>query len=259
MTFTVNFSDLNIEINTEFNYTYKFCRDYLSDSKADFSVSPSSEEIDAEIEVSDFNPSRGYAESICVYRKIADMLPFYNRMVFHGAVISYDNNGYIFTAPSGTGKTTHISLWQKYLNGVEIVNGDKPILRIENGKVTAYSTPYAGKEGYQNHSSIEIKGICIIHRLPSSPSPRGEGGPLAVDEVENETPKPNIRRVKTSEFLTEMLAQMYMPPEQEATVKTLDMLDTLVRSIPVYILECDISEEAVKTSFEALTNTTYPK
>ena len=297
MQFTVNFSNLNIEINTKYNYTYKFCRDYLTDEKPDFSVSPIEEEIDEEIEISEFNPSRGYAESICVYRKIADMLPFYDRMVFHGAVISYNNNGYIFTAPSGTGKTTHISLWQKYLQGVEIVNGDKPILNIENGKVTAYATPYAGKEGYQNHSSIEIKGICIIHRLNNSCLPLGgkvsaqltdEGStpddpqiktPVGADIIRppksgagdppeilnsqfsilnSDKPQCNIRRVKTSEYLTEMIAQMYMPPEPAAAVKTLDMLDILVKTIPVYILECDISEQAVRTSFEALTNTKYP-
>ena len=236
MKFTVNFAKLNIEINCAYDYTYKFCRDYLSEGIADFSVSPTKEEIDEEIEVSEFNPSRGYAESICVYRKIADNLPLFDRMVFHGAVISYDNNGYIFTAPSGTGKTTHISLWKKFVEGVEIVNGDKPILWVDGKKVTAFATPYAGKEGFQNHSSIEIKGICIIHRGKEN----------------------KIRRVQTSEFLTEMLTQMYIPPEAETTEKTLDMLDTIVRTIPVYILECDISEEAVKTSFETLTNTRYP-
>ena len=234
MRFNVNFAELNIEINCKFNYTYNLCKDYLTDEKAQFSVAPSDEDIDKEIDISPFRPRRDYAESICVYRQISEKMPIYNRIIFHGAVISYKNNGYIFTAPSGTGKTTHISLWTKYIDGVEIVNGDKPLLRIENG-VTAYATPYAGKEGYENHSSVDVKGIILIKRAENN----------------------RIRRVKSGEILTQLMAQLYLPEDAEATIKTLDLLDSLVKQVPLYVLECNISEEAVKTSFEELTGEEY--
>ena len=234
MKFTVEFAILNIEINPQFDYPYKLCRDYLSDGKPEFSVSPSDEDIDKEIEISPYTPARGYAESICVYRAISEIIPLYNRMIFHGAVISYKNKGYIFTAPSGTGKTTHIRLWMKYLDGVDIVNGDKPLLEIGD-KVTAYATPYAGKERYQNHSSIDVSAICLIKR-----------------GAENK-----IRKVTSGEILTQLMAQMYLPENPEATIKTLDLLDSLVKLVPLYVLECDMSEEAVKTSFEALTGEGY--
>ncbi len=233
--FQINFANLNIEVTCNYGFTMKFCEDYLSEGEADFSVLVTERDIDEEISVSEFNPSRGYAESICVYREIAKKLPFFDKVVFHGAVISYGGRGYLFTAPSGTGKTTHISLWQKYLDGVDIVNGDKPILSLENGYVTAYATPYAGKEGYQNHGEIMLSGICIIHR--------GE---------EN-----RIRRVEAGEVVTELLHQIYLPREAETVGKTLDFLDTLLKCVPVYILECDMSEEAVKTSFEAMTGERY--
>ncbi len=234
MRFNVNFAELNIEINCKFNYTYNLCKDYFTDEKAQFSVAPSDEDIDKEIDISPFRPRRDYAESICVYRQISEKMPIYNRIIFHGAVISYKNNGYIFTAPSGTGKTTHISLWTKYIDGVEIVNGDKPLLRIENG-VTAYATPYAGKEGYENHSSVDVKGIILIKRAENN----------------------RIRRVKSGEILTQLMAQLYLPEDAEATIKTLDLLDSLVKQVPLYVLECNISEEAVKTSFEELTGEEY--
>ena len=233
--FNVEFAKLNIEINCRYDYTYNLCKDYLTDEKAEFSVCPDESDIDKEIEISEFTPPRYYAESICVYRAISEILPLYNRIIFHGAVISYKGNGYIFTAPSGTGKTTHIKLWEKYVDGVEIVNGDKPLLQIENGSVIAYATPYAGKEGYQNHSLAEIKGICLIKR-----------------GTEN-----RIRRVTSGEVLTRLMAQMYLPENPESTLKTLDLLDSLVKTVPLYELECDMSEEAVKTSFEALTGESY--
>ncbi len=235
-TFRVSFAKLNIEANCHYPYTAQLCRDYLTDAAPDFSVTVSEENIDREIEVSEFNPARGYAECICVYREIAKKLPLYQRMIFHGAVITHQGKGYLFTAPSGTGKTTHIRLWQQYLDGVEIVNGDKPILHIENGKPVAYATPYAGKEHYQNHGSTPIDAICLIHRGKEN----------------------RIRRVASGEILTELMHQVYLPEEAEAVIATIDLLDKLYRTVPLYLLECDMSEEAVKTSYEALSGEAYP-
>ena len=137
----------------------------------------------------------------------------------------------MFTAPSGTGKTTHIRLWKKFLGDeCEIVNGDKPILHIENNETIAFSTPYAGKEGYQNHSFAPLKGICLIRR--------GE---------ENK-----IERVNAGEYISEIVKQIYMPFEPLQAIKTLELLDNMLRSIPLYVLYCDISEQAFRTSFNAM-------
>jgi len=231
MQFCVNFSDLNIEINSIYPYTYDFCKEYITYNKPDFSVRTSEEKIDAEIASVEFMPPRGYAESICIYREIAEKLPTFNRCVFHGAVLEYEGKGFLFTAPSGTGKTTHIRLWKQYLGDkVNIVNGDKPVLHIENKRVVAYSTPYAGKEGYQNHSSAELCGICIIKRGREN----------------------RIEKVNAGMYLTEIIKQIYMPFNPEQSIKTLELLDNLLKWVPLYVLHCDISEEAARTSFEGM-------
>lgn len=235
--FTVNFAGLNIGIKSIYEYSFNFCKEYLTDAPADFCVETNEEKIQDEIEISGFNPPRDYAESICIYREIAERLPLYNRFIFHGASISYDGNGYIFTAPSGTGKSTHISLWQKYLDGVEIVNGDKPIIHIDDDTVTVYATPYAGKEGWQNHSSADLKALCIINR----------------GEVNS------IDRVSYGDYLADTFKQIYKPYDAQAAVKTLELFDKLSKSIPLYLLKCDISKEAVKTSFETMTGLSFDK
>lgn len=229
--FNVEFAKLNIEVNCEYDYSYGFCKDYLCEGKPDFSVSVKSEDIDREIAESPYNPKRGYAESICVYREIAKALPQYHRMVFHGAVISYNGNGYIFTAPSGTGKTTHIMLWKKYIDGVDIVNGDKPIISVTQDSVTAYATPYAGKERFQNHSSTGVRALCLIKRGKQN----------------------KITRVKPGDYLSDIIRQMYLPEDPVAVMNSLDLLDLMLKKLEVYVLECDISEEAVRCSFEAMT------
>ena len=232
MNFCVNFAKLNIGINSIYQFTYDFCKEYLTDNEPDFYVETTEEKIDAEIAVVDFNPPRGYAECTCIYREIAEALPKYNRCVFHGAVIEYQGRGYLFTAPSGTGKTTHISLWQKYLGDeMSIVNGDKPILQIEDEKVIAYATPYAGKERYQNHSFAELGGICLIRRGKEN----------------------RIERVNAGDYLMDIMHQIYMPNNPEQAMKTLELLDYMLKWVPMYVLYCDISEEAFRTSFEALT------
>lgn len=234
--FTVNFANLNIGIKSIYDYTRNFCRDYIVDAKPDFSVETTEEKISREIEISEFTPRADYAESICIYREIAEILPLYDRCIFHGASIEYDGCGYIFTAVSGTGKSTHINLWKKYLgeDKVNIVNGDKPILHITDDLTTIYSTPYAGKEGWQNHSSAPLKAICVLRR-----------------GTENK-----VYRASVNDILTEVFKQVYRPIDKEAAIKTLDLLDKLLR-LPVYILECDISEDAVITSFEKLTGLSY--
>jgi hypothetical protein len=232
MKFCVEFSKLNIEIDSIYDYTYDFCKDYLVNAAPVFSVKTTEDKIDAEIAASAFNPPRGYAESICIYREIAEELPKYNRCIFHGSVIEFKGRGYLFTAPSGTGKTTHIRLWKKFLgDDVSIVNGDKPILQIEDGGVVAYATPYAGKEKYQNHSFAPLKAICLIKR-----------------GTEN-----RIEKVNAADYLTQIVPQVYMPHNPLQAMKTLEMLDDMLKSVPLYVLYCDISEQAFQTSFKELT------
>lgn len=86
--------------------------------------------------------SDAYLETLAVYRKIADYLLSCDTLLFHGSVIAVDGEGYLFTAKSGTGKSTHTRLWREYFGErAVIVNDDKPLLHITDSGVTAYGTP----------------------------------------------------------------------------------------------------------------------
>ena len=112
----------------------------------DFEVFVTDEQIAEEMTCGSQTESE--AEILCIYRAIAEKLPLYNRFVMHGAAISFEDKAYIFTAASGTGKSTHIRLWRKaFGNPVGIVNGDKPVIEIkDDGTSLVYGTPWAGKE-----------------------------------------------------------------------------------------------------------------
>ncbi len=235
--FNISLANLNIEMNCKYNFTREFCKDYITDStKADIVATATDAEIIEEITASNRVLANDYVESICLYRSIAEQLPAFDCCVFHGAAISYSGLAYLFVAPSGTGKTTHIKLWRKYLGDrVDIINGDKPILHITDNGVTVYGTPYAGKEGWQKNTSFKLGGICIIKRGTSN----------------------RIDKLNAYKNLPYLIRQIYMPKSEINARRTLELTDKLCLNLPLYLLQCDISQQAVKTAFEALTGEFY--
>ncbi len=230
-TLDILLSDLKIHIEHKYDYMPRFCKDYISQfDTADIVAAADETSILKEKEMVPA-ASIESCESLCVYRAIAEQLPQFDRFVFHGAAIEYDGNAYLFTAPSGTGKTTHINLWRKYLaDKVGIINGDKPIIRVQDN-VTVYGTPWAGKEGYQRNTKARLKAICIIKQGKTN----------------------SIVRLKNSEAINHLMRQVYMPHDAVALSKTLELLGKMIEKTHVYELSCDISEEAFKTSFNEMT------
>lgn len=239
MKFTVKLADKIIELNSIYPGLQRYCKDYIvEDLTPDFSVSWTNDEVLAEENSSDTKGfSTAYLETLTALRKICEIFPSYQRFLMHGASISYDGKAYLFTAPSGTGKSTHIRLWHEYLGeGVQIVNGDKPFISIENEEVRIYGTPWAGKENWQRNCSAPLAGICFLKR-----------------GTENK-----IRRMDPVECLTMVFNQIHLPADPAAAGLVLELLDSLLKYVPIYVLECDISEDAVRCSFEALTGLEYP-
>lgn len=238
MKFIVGLADKYIEINSVYDALRNFFKDYLvTDVTPDFSVSLSQEDISAEQEVTSENQfSPTYLETLALLRKLAEILPSHNRILMHGASISYNEHAYLFTAPSGTGKSTHIRLWKKYLgDDVKIVNGDKPFISLEDEPVI-YGSPWAGKENWHRNCKMPLKGICFVQRGTTN----------------------SIRRIEASDCLSLLFKQVYLPADTLAAGLTLELVDMLIKKVPLYVLTCDMSEDAVRCSFEALTGLSYP-
>ncbi len=230
---------LRIDVQNKYDYTTKFCRAYLSSdslSPVDFSVSVTDEEIEEERKHSP-GFSDGYVENICLYRKLCYQATRHNRMLLHCSVLSHDGKGYAFLGRSGTGKSTHTKLWLKYVEGTKVVNGDKPILERKEDGFVAYGTPWRGKENWGENSSITLNGLCFLEQAK-------------VNSIEKLSPQETVKR---------LMLQILLPPDEGEATATLEMADELIRRVPAYLLRCDISEEAVKTSFEALTGNAYDK
>lgn len=234
--FVIRLAGHNIRVKSRFASNRGFFADYIvPDEDAEFAVSVSDEEMKNTKNATE-GLSPGRIEFTGMYRPIAEKMPFYDGLVIHGAAISYEGKGYIFTAPSGTGKTTHIKAWRKFLGkSVGIVNGDKPILTVKDGTVYVHGTPWSGKERWQKNCSVPLGGICLLNRG-------------TVNE---------IRPATTDESIPFLFRQTYIPQNTDAVIKTMELMDVLLKNVPVYMLYCDTSENAVKCSFERLCSKNY--
>lgn len=236
--FFIKIAELTVKISANYPLPEKLCRDYLCEptENPDILVSYTMEQLENELKKADEPVSPEYNEFLCIYRAIAEKLPFFGAFVFHGAAISYKDKGYLFTAPSGTGKSTHIRLWREHIGkAVDIINGDKPIIKIKDGGVFVCSTPWAGKEGWQKNRIFPLGCVTFLERSKN----------------------PYITQKTPAEYIPQIMNQVYMPKNAGSSARTLELIDKLLTGIPLYTLGCDISENSVKVAFEGMTGEKY--
>lgn len=229
--FTLELAKLRINVINQYPLVEEMCKEYLSDGCPQFSVETTKELLAAERSSADEDFSDGYLETLSVYRRIGDLLPLWEGIIFHGAVIEYKGAAYAFTAKSGTGKTTHITHWRKAF-GKEVlpVNGDKPILRFIDGALFACGTPWAGKEGLQRNVCVPLKGICFLSR--------GETNVISP--------------ISPSDALERMLSQVYLPRKRTVAGKALSVVEKILTDTPLWEMACTNSVDAALVAMEAM-------
>jgi hypothetical protein len=274
-------ADKIIKINPLYAYLEEYCSEYLitdagelkNGLKSDIEIKVSEKDILYELEksahedkllgipVRKFNNE--YLETLAVYRKITERLLDYDTLLFHGSLIAVDGEGYLFTAKSGTGKSTHTKLWIELLGDRAImVNDDKPLLHVvkhsadceqkevtnhkidfnvaddeksgcksaEKYSVRAYGTPWDGKHRLSTNISVPLKAICILERSETN----------------------HIESITLKEAYPMLLQQSYRPKNMERMIKTLPLVDLLGKSVKLYRLGCNMESEAAVVAYEAM-------
>ena len=159
------------------------------------------------------------------YMAFENPLLYYQAFLLHSSFISWQNNGILFTAPSGTGKSTQADLWKKY-EDADIYNGDRTIIRKIEGKYYGFGSPYAGSSGIYRNDSAPIKAIIVIEQGP--------------DNV--------IRRLRGREAFLPLFRETLMNTwNKEYMEKMTDLLMDAAYQIPVYHLSCRPDQDAVNT------------
>lgn len=234
-------ADKVVEVNSIYEEVHEYCSDYQTDLPADYSVNITQADIDFErdksahedeiegIPIRHFSDS--YLEELAVYRKIAEQMIDFDTMLFHGSVIAVDGAGYLFTAKSGTGKSTHTRLWREYFGDRAImVNDDKPLLHIAESGIVAYGTPYNGKHRLGTNISVPLKALCILRR-----------------DNDNQ-----IESITREQAYTMLLQQVYRPADMLKMAKTLELLDRFADSVKLYRLGCNMDISAAMVAYEGM-------
>ena len=143
------------------------------------------------------------------------------------SVVAVDNEAYMFTALSGTGKSTHTNLWLKNIPGSFIVNGDKPLLQISD-RTYICGTPWAGKDRLQTNTTVPLKAIVLLER--------GE--------------KNEITEISFQEAMPILLTQTHRSTDREHMFKSIALLQKMAQTVRFYRLKCNMEEEAALVSYQ---------
>ncbi len=243
--FSIKIANKLIRINNLFKYSEEYCKDYIigpdgDSGEPDYVVDIGLEDIGYERtkseqeDIAEGNAIRTfsdeYLETLSIYRKISEWMPYQDTVLFHGSAIAVDGKGYLFTAKSGTGKSTHTRLWMEYFRDRAIyVNDDKPLIYI-GSEVYVHGTPWDGKHRLGNNISVPLAGICILHR-----------------DLQNHIEKAD-RKLAYPMFLQ----QIYRPRDKGSMAKTMILVDRLISSVPVYNLYCNMGISAAVTAYEGM-------
>ena len=220
------FAGLIVDIRFRYDYGKEQCKRYVytGNAPADFVVEVDEAMLAKERKYDLYNSSEGMLESIAAYRKIIDAAFEHDCMFMHCSALSYKGNGILFTAQSGTGKSTHSALWKKHFGeDVTMVNDDKPLLRFREDDILVCGTPWDGKHRQSSNIMVPIKAIVILSQGP-------------VNE---------IAKASQKDAMYHILNQTIRPSEPEKMGIVLEHCERMLSSIPIYTLQCTISDEAV--------------
>lgn len=226
-------ADLNIGVKNHSDFTKKYMKDYLTDSADfDFTVEVTKEMIEKEKEIVTESVSEPYYEITAILREICKVvLENFNGFFFHCSCLCYNNEAYVFTAPSGTGKSTHSRLWREFLKDkVTMINDDKPIVRMLGDVFYIYGTPWDGKHRISNNIKAPIKAIYYLHQSEEN----------------------RVEKCDPISALSKLLSQTVLPDNKAVMNHLLDMLEKMVYTTNVYDLYCNISYDAVQAVLDSL-------
>lgn len=155
----------------------------------------------------------------------------YDGILLHSSCIVVDGVAYAFSADSGTGKSTHTQLWLKrFGDRAYMLNDDKPAIRLIGDTVYACGTPWSGKFDYSTPAVVPLAGICFLERSENN----------------------WIKRAETSKALYNIFSQTIRRLGEENMNKLLDNLTEIFNKVPIYQFGCNISDEAVECSYNAM-------
>lgn len=150
----------------------------------------------------------------------------------HSSVVINDGRGYLFLGRSGTGKSTHSSLWMKHIPGTELLNDDNPILRLmPDGSARVFGSPWSGKTPCYKAKDVPAGAVVLLKQAPYN----------------------KIQRLSPlKSYATLMSSASSFRPFKALADGWHRTLEGLAGSLPCYTLECLPDQEAAELSYRTI-------
>lgn len=247
-TFKMKIAGHTGEITSLYESTSAYFRPYLTEDAVDFTFTVTGEHLLFEdrflleeakeegFKVRKFTDP--FLERQAIQRAFAEFLLPKNVLLLHGSTVAVDGTAYLFTARSGTGKSTHTRLWREYFGSqAQMVNDDKPFLAISQEGVTAHGAPWSGKHGLDSNISVPLGGICLLERGSEN----------------------RIRPMAAEDILDLLRHQSFHPQNPAMEEKLEALLLELTKLVPLWNMQCTKDPEAAKVAHAAMCAREYRK
>ena len=236
--FTLEVAGLATQVQPMFFSTKEYCRPYLTERDPEFFVEVTTEDMIRQQEALDREADEEglrrrkftdpFLERTVIQEKIAEKLLERDTLLLHGSTVAVDGQAYLFTAPCGTGKSTHTRLWRELFGDRAVmVNDDKVFLELRRDGVWAYGSPWMGKHGIGTNISAPLKGICFLQR--------------GTENV--------IQRAEPQKWLPELIHQCFIPEE-----RYLPLVAQLAQRVPLWEMTCTKDPQAAAIAYEAMSS-----
>ena len=234
--FVMEVAGLATRVQSMFFSTREHCRPYLTEREPEFFIEVTKEDLIRQQAALDQEAKEEglrrreftdpFLERTVIQEKIARKLLKRDTLLLHGSTIAVDGQAYLFTAPCGTGKSTHTRLWRELFGDRAVmVNDDKVFLQLRQDTVWAYGSPWTGKHGIGNNISVPLKGICFLQR-----------------GTEN-----RIEKAEPENWQAELIHQCFLPEKYH-----LPLILQLAQRIPLWKMSCTKDLQAAAIAYEAM-------
>lgn len=223
-------------IKTEYEPRFNLLRERSREYEADFGeeeteirLKLSDEFLDAQLKLYP-NLTKEEHEYMWMGEGFCREALFYGGVVLHASCVEKDGTAYLFSAKSGTGKSTHTHLWLSEIPGTRIINDDKPLIILRDGRFYACGTPFSGKTDENVNECVPVRAITFLHRSEEN----------------------SVKRIKPSAAVPLFIAQTVNPASEKYADKMLSNTSDVLMSVPVFSLGCNKNSGTGKFVYEEI-------
>jgi len=239
ITFRAELAGIPFEVRCRHEESRAFMRDYLTEKPPVFQIEPAEPDLEKiRVNYERLNagedapePTESFLERCAIHDLLATALAGHDVLLVHASALALDGEAVLFTAPSGTGKSTHAALWRRvYGDRVVMINDDKPLISLRGGVITACGSPWSGKHHLNMRAAYPLRAVAEIRRASGN----------------------RIEAASKAEAFDLLLRQAYRPDDPEGLKRVLELDRQLTERIPFYRLYCNMEPEAAVIARESL-------